>query len=161
MFTWRRINHEFVEKRYGRPPFGWNIVEGPELGPEAYYDDNNVLATARIIMRTRPLQTNGQMHIEALRTGANGPVVNIDRNEINNLINHHFQGSTGATTVHDLESLCVIKTTRTVLMARETFGGVERRFRIVLDRAIWYVIPSQHPHWSVIRAPRGVSTAVA
>lgn len=138
LFTWRTINHEFVKKRYGWPPFGWKIVEGPELFLEVYYDADDVLAESGILVRTRSLKSNGRVHIEALKVDPRGPFVNIERDEINDLITYHFKSSTGATTVRDLDPLCVIKTTRTVMEAKENFRGVERKFRIVLDRTIWY-----------------------
>jgi len=156
LFTWRTINHEFVKKRYGWPPFGWKIVEGPELAPEAYYDADDVLAESGILLRTRPLESNGRVHIEALKVDPRGPFVNIERHEINNLITYHFQRSTGATTVKDLDPLCVMKTTRTIMEAKEKFRGGERKFNIVLDRTIWYVAIS-----GVTRALRAVPTVLA
>lgn len=144
LFTWRTINHEFVEKRYGWPPFGWKIVEKPELCPETYYDKNDVLVDAGILIRTRSLRSDGRPHIEALKVDPRGPFVSIDRDEINDLITHHFRRSTGATAVRDLNPLCVMNTTRTVWEAKEKFRGVERRFEIVLDRTTWYATPSQH-----------------
>ena len=144
MFTWRRLNHEVVEKRYGWPPFGWKTVEGPELAPEAYYDADDVLAISGILLRTRPLRRSGMRHIEALRADVNGPFINIERDEIEDLITYHFQYSTGATAVRHLDSLCVMNTTRTVFEVKEKFRGVERKFRVVLDKTEWYVIPAQH-----------------
>ena len=145
LFTWRTINHEFVKTRYGWPPFGWKIVQKAELCPETYYDDNDVLADAGIVLRTRSLQSNGRAHIELLIVDPRGPFVNIERDEINDLISYHFKGSTGATTVRDLKTLCTMKTARTIIEAKEEFRGVEREFLIVLDRTLWYAFYSQHP----------------
>lgn len=125
-------------------------MEGPEPYLEIYYDADDVLTESGILVRTRSSISNGRVHIEALKVDPRGPFVNFERDEINDLITYHFKYSTGATTVRDLDLQCAMKITRTVMEAKEKFGGVERKFRIVLDRTKWYAFYSQH-HVSHLR----------
>lgn len=136
IFTWDPTSHSLIKKRFSWPPYGWTLLSAPEKGIETYYDtSDSTLTTSGLLLRTRPEKATGEMHQEAFFMTPDGR---------NYLSGEEASGKAlvqeripGFEKVFELEQLCQMVTTRTVMAAECMVLGRRRTFGIVLDVANW------------------------